>query len=59
MGWAKRFIQNSRSVNEQLNVGQLNPAEMEDAEVYTIKSSHTHTHTQTHTHTHTKTKQQY
>ena len=29
IGWVKRFIQNSRSVNEQKGVGQLNPAEMD------------------------------
>ena len=39
IGWAKRFIQNSRSVKEQRDVGQLSPAELADAEVYSIKSS--------------------
>ena len=39
IGSVKRFIQNNRSVKEQRDVGQLSPAEMEDPEVYTIKSS--------------------
>ena len=39
IGWVKQFIQNSRSVKEQQDVGQLSPSEMADAEVYTIKLS--------------------
>ena len=39
IAWVKRFIQNSRSVKEQRDVRQLSPAEMADAEVYTIKPS--------------------
>ena len=37
--WVKQFIQNSRSVKEQQDVGQLSPAEIANEEVYTIKSS--------------------
>ena len=39
IGWVKRFIQNSKSVKEQQDIGKLCPAEMADTEVYTIKSS--------------------
>ena len=38
ISWVKQFIQNSRSVKEQQDVGYLSPVEMADAEVYTIKS---------------------
>ena len=39
IGWAKQFIQNSRSVKEKQDVGQLSPVKTADAEVYTIKLS--------------------
>ena len=39
ISWVNQFIQNSLSVKEQQNVGQLSPTEMADAEVDTIKLS--------------------
>ena len=39
IGWVKRFIQNSRSVKKQWDVRQPGPAEMVEAEVYSIKPS--------------------
>ena len=38
IGWVRRFIENNRSVKEQRDAEQLSPAEMADAEVYTINS---------------------